>query len=193
MGQHCAPALHANLNAVLECRCTKKSIDMTRLSLLIPLLGLVLATPGCRFIDDDDLDFNPSLDDTVPNQVQDFIDTNYNGLAIEGSRREELCDSLPVYEIELENGPGPDIDLYFDLNWNFLFEATEVPNSALPSEVLASLQAQFPGYVLEPGFSERHDFPDDSVQYLVSLENDDEDDLEVVLKEDGTIVCEEED
>ncbi|MCU0346667.1 MAG: hypothetical protein MUC59_06975 [Saprospiraceae bacterium] len=88
---------------------------MNRLFFAIPLLCFVLATTGCQLLDDDDFNTIPNLDATVPAQVQDFIADNYNSLPIAGSGMEDVCDSLLAYEVELENGPGPDIDLYFDL------------------------------------------------------------------------------
>jgi hypothetical protein len=168
-----------------------KPSDMTRLIQALPMLGLALTT-SCHFIDDEDLDILPNLGVYVPAQVQDFVDTNYNGLAIEVSILANHC-HLPVYALELADGPLPDIELYFDLNWNFLFEATDIPDSALPAAVLSAIQTQFPGYVLESGQSERLDFPDGSVQYEVALENGTDEDLDVVLTADGIVVCMEQD
>ncbi len=166
------------------------AFDMKKLIFVISLLSTIFATTGCNILDDDDdLNGNPGQNITVPTQVQDFIATNYNGFLIDHSETEDLCGDVPVYEVELEDGPGPDIDLYFDLDWNFLFEATDIPNSALPGEVLATIQAQYPGYTIEPGSSERFDFPDGSVQYQVELENNSDEDVEVVLNADGSIVC----
>jgi len=157
---------------------------MKKLLIAIPLFGLFLTT-GCHaFHDDDD---NPNC--TLPAQVQDFVANNYPGLPVEDCELEDICDSLKAYEVELENGSGPDIDLYFDLNWNFLFEETDIPNSALPAAVTAAIQAQYPGYTIEPGNSERFDFPDGSVQYKVDLESPTGPELDVVLRADGSFVC----
>jgi uncharacterized protein YdeI (BOF family) len=150
--------------------------------------------------DDDDDDNNGNGNNgnngqsvNIPSATLDFINGNYPGFQVQGAHTEDLCDDVPVYEVELEDGPGPDIDLYFDLNWNYLFQATDIANAALPSAVTASIQSQFPGYTIEQGQSERFDFPDGSVQYYVELESNSDDDLEVVLKADGSIVCTDED
>ncbi|MCU0346666.1 MAG: PepSY-like domain-containing protein, partial [Saprospiraceae bacterium] len=82
----------------------------------------------------------------IPADALDFINSNFAGYDVQDVNDDDLCNDVPVYEVELENGPGPDIDLYFDLSWNFLFEATDVQNAALPSAVLATVQSQFPGY-----------------------------------------------
>ncbi|MEM7574691.1 MAG: hypothetical protein AAF433_17430 [Bacteroidota bacterium] len=119
--------------------------------------------------------------------MQDFLATNYTGYEVESVDQEDICDDQPVYELELEDGPGPDLELYFDLDWAFLFAATEVTADELPAAVLATIAADYSDYEIEDEV-ERWDWADGSVSFAVDLEED-EDDLEVVFFADGSIYC----
>lgn len=123
----------------------------------------------------------------LPEAVQDFLATNYTGYEVESVDQEDICDDQPVYELELEDGPGPDLELYFDLDWAFLFAATEVTADELPAAVLATIAADYSDYEIEDEV-ERWDWADGSVSFAVDLEED-EDDLEVVFFADGSIYC----
>ena len=83
-----------------------------------------------------------------------------------------------------------DIDLYFDLDGNFLFEGDDISTASLPAAVVATLNAQYPNYNIND--AEMLTLPDGSIQYWVEVENDDDDDedeYDVVLTADGSIIC----
>ncbi len=165
---------------------------MSRLSFAFATLGIFLATSGCNLPAGEEPTPLPDPGVPVPSPVLDFIAVHYGGRPIESVRQEEVCDT-PVYEVALDPAAGPDVDLCFDLDWNFLFQATDIPDSALPAAVLSSIQSLFLGYSLVPGDAERFDFPDGQVQYEVSLAEPDETALEVLWYADGTVACLEQD
>lgn len=146
--------------------------------------------------DDNDSDDDSSSDDdddgnnsNVPQSIFDYVSANYSGYDIESVETDDLCDDTVVYEVELEDGPGPDVDLYFNLNGDFLFEAKEISASALPDAVLTAIAAEFPGYEIEDDDTERFKLADGSLQYSVKLERDSGSDVEVVFDANGNIVC----
>jgi hypothetical protein len=91
---------------------------MNKSLLLIPILGILL-TSGCQLFEDDLGTNNGVLAVAIPTTTEDFISDNYPDYDIDSADEDDICDDVPVYEVELENGSGPDIDLYFDLDWNF--------------------------------------------------------------------------
>jgi uncharacterized membrane protein YkoI len=147
--------------------------------------------------DDDDGEDDPDSTDTtgtggtLPPAVLDFIQQEFDGYNIESVETEDICDDVLVYEVELEDGPGPDVDLYFDMDWNFLFTATEISADDLPAAVTSFLAMEFPGYEIEEDDVERWELADGGVRYELELESDDDDDddIEIVVNEDGSLYC----
>ncbi|MTB50452.1 PepSY-like domain-containing protein [Lewinella sp. W8] len=169
---------------------------------------LIVAEDGTVVCFEEDEDDDPNDDDDddshdddenenaveIPETIRMWIATEYPGYRIESAELEDLCDDQNYYEVELEDGPGRDVDLYFDQDWVFQFSATEIPEANLPEAVLSAIAAEFPGYRLSPDEEiERLDYPDGTVQYLVEIQRGDEDDIDVVFGEDGTLVCTEDD
>lgn len=138
--------------------------------------------------DDDDEDDDDEEEVDLPMDVLDFINSNYDGYEVEEAEEEELCNGTEVYEVELEDGPGPDLELYFDLDWEFLFAASEMEVADLPASVISTLETAYPDADIEE--AELYEFPDGSVQYYVELEGDMQE-VELLLNEDGSIACSE--
>ena len=142
--------------------------------------------------DDDDDDGNDDDDDGngnngVPGLIVAYVSVNYQDYKIEEIELEDICGGVTVYEVELE-GPDPDLELYFDLNYNFLFEAYDVTVADLPAAVVSTLDTDFAGYEIDTDELEQHVYPDGSIQYRVELTLAD-DDVELILDADGNVLC----
>jgi hypothetical protein len=144
--------------------------------------------------DDDDSDDDDSDDDDgdltisdLPDGVIDFINSNFGGYQIESVDREDLCDNTLVFEVELEDGPGPDLDLYFSMDGAFLFVEREIDVNQLPDAVLLAIENDFAGYSVDDDVEQR-EFPDGSLQYEVELESQN-DDVDVIFDADGNVLC----
>ena len=124
----------------------------------------------------------------VPDNIMGYINANYSGYDVDSFEKEDLCDNSVVYEVELEDGPGPDVDLYFTLSGEFLFAATEISESDLPEAVKAAIESDFSSFSIEDDKVERFEMADGSLQYEVELESD-EDDVEVIFDAAGNVVC----
>lgn len=160
----------------------------------IGLLGLLYLFPSCsEFSDDDDLYIDIPID-SLPDNIIPFLQENYGGYSIRHAELEDLCDSTLVYELELEDGPGPDVDLVFNLQGEFLFAAMEILLADLPEAVLNSIESNFSGYSIDEDDIEQFELADGSIQYEVELDadNDSDRDIDVVFDENGEIVCQEE-
>lgn len=153
----------------------------------LPLLGMLLLT-GCDdsiFGGDDGTSINPS---DLAADITEFIKGNYSGYNIESIHIEDVCD-VQYYEIELEDGPGPDIELYFTMDEMFAFTAMDIPEAALPQAVLDAIAQEFSNYSIDQDDIEEFELADGSLQYEVELELNGDSDLEVVFNADGTIFC----
>lgn len=168
----------------------------------LPLLALMITFSSCDIFGDDEDDFRPNISPSeLPVEVRDYIDDNYDDYDIEYAELEDYCDDIPAIEVELEDGPGPDVDLYFDLDGEFLFAAVEITIDDLPDAVIATIENDFPDYRIgdddddDDDDIERFELPDGSFQYEVELEalNGDGDDIEVVFNADGSVFCTDDD
>lgn len=165
---------------------------MNKLFLIGLGLTLILFTLGCESqLGLDDL--STRFDGDLPNAAQVFIETEYQGYEIYSVESDKFCEDTLVYEIELEDGPGPDLDLYFDANWNFIFSEKSITKQALPAEVLMALDA-YASYALIEEDLELLSFPDATIKFKVELEsNNSEEEIELIINPDGSIYCKDDD
>lgn len=156
----------------------------------LPVLGLLLLTScdGTFFGEDDDNGISPG---DLAASITEYIKDNFGGYNIEDIEIEDVCD-VQYYEIELEDGPGPDIELYFTMEETFAFLAMDIPEAALPQAVLDAIAQEFPNYSIDQDDIEAFEFADGSLQYEVELELEGDSDLEVVFHADGSIICQDE-
>lgn len=139
--------------------------------------------------DDDNDEHDLSIDD-LPDSIIFYLNDIFPDLTIEDIDREDLCGNQEVIEIELEGEEDEDIEVVFSLDWDLLFVSTEITEEDLPQIVLDSLAVSFPGYSLEEDDIYQWTMSDGSIQYYVEVETD-QDDYEVVIDSEGTILCSE--
>lgn len=143
--------------------------------------------------DDSDDDSDDSDDDSttytgnIPQAALDFIQDNYVGYRIDSYEKEDICEDEYYYEVELEDGPGKDIDLYFSLDWVFQFEMIEIRVDDLPQAVRNTIEEQYGAYEIEKDDLYKLSWEDGRIQYEVELDGNS--DPEIIFNEDGTIDC----
>ena len=127
----------------------------------------------------------------VPASILEFISDQYSNYQIREIESEDICDDQLVYEVELEDGPGPDLELYFTPQWEFLFEMIEINESGLPSSVVDAINESYPNHEIEKDDLYQLNWFDDSIKYQVELEGKDNasSDPEIIFNQDGTIYC----
>lgn len=138
--------------------------------------------------DDNGNDDNISLD-SLPPSISEYINANYSSYTQINIEFEDPCGYSNVYEVELEDGAGPDVDLYFSLEGDFLFAATEIDPDQIPEGLVAIIETEYSDYEIEDDEVERYDMADGTVRYKVELERDSGSDLEVVFNPDGSVAC----
>ncbi|HKK77171.1 MAG TPA: PepSY-like domain-containing protein [Saprospiraceae bacterium] len=162
---------------------------MKKVFLQCSLLALVLiGLNSCDepFYSDDEV-FSLS-GDNVPAEALDFVEANFPNYVQRYVQKEDICDGRVVFEVELEDGPGPDVDLYFNENGDFLFSGTEIRYSELPAAVQAAIEAFDSDYTIDSDDIERWEITADSILFEIELESS-INDIEVVFTADGTLVC----
>ena len=137
--------------------------------------------------DDDDGDNDLSLAD-VPDSVLAYLIELYPDLTVEGIEIEDLCGDINVIEIELEGENEEEVELYFSLDWEYLFASVEITEAELPMAVLDSLANAYPGYTLEDDDIYQWILADGAIQYSLEVDTD-QDDYDVIIAADGTIIC----
>jgi hypothetical protein len=138
--------------------------------------------------DDDDGDDDDEIED-LPENIVDYINTNFPDYEIEEAEMEELCDSTMVYEVELEDGEE-ELELFFDLDGNFLYSEIEASFSDLPAAVVTALETTYPDYTIDNDEVYILEFADGTIQYEVELYGNNDEEFEVILSADGSIICE---
>ena len=162
---------------------------MKNLIFLLMIGYVVTLTSGCNFLnlDDDTVEPNPV---ELPPVAEDFIAQNYPSHFISSTDTEDLCDNTLVWEVELEDGPGPDVDLYFALDGTFLFTETEINLMDLPEAVRNAISTNFADYSINEQDINQHDYPDGTIEYEVELVHQvtgDEEDA--VFNASGELLC----
>lgn len=163
----------------------------------IELYVFVSATHICFVIDDDhygsydcdDDDYYPI--DSLSTAIIQYIDSVYPNATIKGCAEiETFCDTIDVYEVEIEKANGVDVYLVFDFDDTFLHELSEAGLSTLPSAVQNSISSDYPGFVLEDEILILTQANGNKL-YQVWMENDATDEeVSVVFDMNGVIVCE---
>ena len=135
--------------------------------------------------DDDKEDEDESIKD-LPENVQSYLEMEYEGYEFEVENG-TICGDEKVYLIEAEK-EDDEVYLYFDLEGNFLQKSYEISDSDLPEAVLTTLSNEFNDYDLEEDDVYKIERFDGTIWYMVELEQEDEDGY-VILTDDGSIVC----
>lgn len=132
----------------------------------------------------------------LPPNAAAYLQANYPNYPIESVEREDWCNDVLLIEVELEVENGEDIDVYFDLSGNFLFESVDGPFSQVPTAVVNGLAAAYPNYVLEDDDDDDDEveflrLADNSLQYLIEIRPtpNSDDDIEVLLDANGNVIC----
>ncbi len=143
--------------------------------------------------DDDNGNGNGNGNVGLPSIAAAYLQANYPNYSIESVDREDWCNGVLLIEVELEVENGEDIEVYFDLSGNFLFESVEGPVSQVPTVVLNGLAAAYPNYELEDDDDEVEflRLADNSLQYLIEIipTPNSDDDIEVLLDANGNVIC----
>ena len=84
---------------------------------------------------------------------------------------------------------GPDMELFFTLDWTFQFEYTKVDVSALTDDITDVIDRDFEGYTIKSNNLKQLSWYDGSLQFRVQLKKDKGRTFNIIFNEDGSIAC----
>ncbi len=126
--------------------------------------------------------------DSIPSAITDYIAANFPGYAVHNAMYDSLCQFGKTLDVMIDSSNSVHRKLIFDASGLFLARASRVNSSDLPAAVSSALTLTYSTYTLR-GKAEMFILSDNSKEYRVFLHLN-QIRLSVILKEDGTIVCE---
>ena len=126
--------------------------------------------------------------DSLPLQAKEFIAKNYKGYKILSAAYDPLCNGKDAIDVAISQKGKPNYSLIFLLNGTFVQQEEDVKLSSAPEKVLITVKEKFLDYKIADQI-EKLKLADNSLQYLLDLSKGSET-KEVILTEDGKIVCE---
>lgn len=124
----------------------------------------------------------------LPTKVIEFIDRNYKGYNISNAVYDPLCNGSDAIDIAITQKGKPNYSLIFLPDGTFVQKEEDVDVSLAPKKVISTLKEKYPDFKISNQI-EKLTLADGSLQYLVDISKG----LltkEVILAEDGKIVCE---
>ena len=165
-------------------------------SLIFDIDGNFLCTENDDDDDDDDHNGNGNggnNNSDIPQIVQDFINSNFPGYTLHDADMTTDCNAMPLLVVKLKDAQGEKLYVAFDLSGNQIYTATKIESSTLPLAVSNSLATNYPAYTLD-NKAKQVELANGTIQYIVSIEGTNgQDDLNIWVTEDGTVICELED
>jgi hypothetical protein len=150
--------------------------------------------------DDDDDDCDDDDDDNngqcrtsdLLNAVRPWLDANLDSYQIKDIECEDFCDDDDIQiEVELR---GVEEEYYFDLDGNFLYTEVERHISIIPQNVLNAVENLYPNFRFEDDEAYVLTYADGTLAYEFEIEvPGDDDDIELIVDENGNIICIDED
>ena len=126
--------------------------------------------------------------DSIPATITEYVAANYAGYTVHNALYDSLCPYGIVINVMIEASDSLHQKLVFDASGLFLAVAHRIKAADLPAAVSATLTAGYPTYTKREK-AELLTLADNSKQYRVFLHGTSAH-LSIILKEDGTVVCE---
>jgi len=126
--------------------------------------------------------------DSLPLKAKEFIANNYKGYKISSAAYDPLCGGGDAIDVSITQKGKPNFSLIFLPNGTFVQQEEDIELSLAPKKVLTTAKAKFSDYKVANQI-EKLKLADNSLQYLLDLTKGSET-KEVILTEDGKIVCE---
>jgi hypothetical protein len=126
--------------------------------------------------------------DSIPATITEYVAANYAGYTVHNANYDTLCPYGIVINVMIESSDTLHHKLVFDASGLFIALAHRIKSADLPALVSANVTANYSTYTLRKK-AELLTLTDGSKLYRVFLHGTAAH-LTVVLKEDGTVICE---
>ena len=126
--------------------------------------------------------------DLLPANIKVFVTKNYAGYTMQNAVHAPLCSGVDAIDLHISKKGGADYSLVFLPNGTFVHQEEDVDLTNVPSKVLETIKEIYADYKPAPQI-ERLTLADNTTQFLIDISKSNAT-KEVILKEDGTLVCE---
>lgn len=126
--------------------------------------------------------------DSIPAAITEYVAANYVGYTVHNAMYDTLCPYGIIINVMINASDSLHHKLVFDASGQFIALAHRIKSADLPAAVSANVVANYSSYTFREK-AELLTLADNSKQYRVFLHNGNIH-LSVILKEDGTVVCE---
>lgn len=126
--------------------------------------------------------------DSIPVAITEYVSANYVGYSVHNAMYDTLCPYGIIINVMIDASDSLHHKLVFDASGQFIALAHRIKIADLPAAVSSNVTANYSAYTLREK-AELLTLADSSKQYRVFLHNGTSH-LSVILKEDGTVVCE---
>ena len=127
--------------------------------------------------------------DSLSAAITEYISVNFAGYTIRHGEKDSICSDGIVTEVMIFNSDSPPTKLYFNSTDSYLMQGSRVLSSDLPQAVKEAIASNYTGYSLTEK-SEKYTLADNyTVEYFIFLYQG-ETHKQLIIKEDGTVVCE---
>jgi hypothetical protein len=126
--------------------------------------------------------------DSIPAAIAAYVTANYSGYTIHHAWNDTLCQFGTVIGVMIDSTHAGHLKLVFDVNGQFLANATRMEYADLSETVKAAVAANYSAYTARH-MSEAFTLADGTRQYKVFLFMETTR-INVVMNEEGIVVCE---
>ncbi len=149
---------------------------------LQPLVVLKQAIPTSVYNPSTDFASTPITNQDLPNNVLEYIQVEYPAFSFNEVKQQNFNDGSLQFEVELEDGEGK-VTLYFSNDGTLLLTKTESDTSILSSNIQDFIAVNYSAYTIESVYVLH--FPDGTVQYIVEIEEGEDNELDLYFDESG--------
>ena len=126
--------------------------------------------------------------DRLPSNIKLFVTRNYAGYTMQKAVHNSLCSGVDAIDLTISKKGGADYSLVFLPNGTFVQKEEDIDLTNVPSKVLEIIKEIYADYKPAPQI-ERITLADNTTRFSIDISNSNES-KEVILKKDGTVVCE---
>ena len=124
----------------------------------------------------------------LPPNIQEFVTKNYAGYTMQNAAHDPLCSGADAIDVDIIKNGSTNYSLIFLPNGTFVQQEEDVDISKAPATVLKTIKEKYTGYTSAKQI-ERLTLADKTTQFLFDISKGSSM-KEVILKEDGGLVCE---
>lgn len=124
----------------------------------------------------------------LPIAIGQYINLNFEGYSVKHAEMQTICQLGPIYNVMIEDSKSDRLMLFFSKTEEYLGRADRTLFQLAPKQVQEIITEKYLSYTVRPGM-ELITLNDGRTLYAVFLSAGSESNIMLLVKSDGTIVC----